>query len=112
MPGKILTITHNDTTYRLQYNRRTIATMEQSGFLIGEVIEKPATRILQMFHGAFQMHHKGIRRELTDEIYLALPEKEGLIDALVELYNEPLSALLDDPASTEGTEKNASWVMG
>lgn len=110
MPGKILTITHSGNTYKLQFNRRTIAMMEQSGFLINEVVEKPATRIPQLFWGAFQMHHRNIRQATTDEIYLSLPNKERLIDALVELYNEPIGTLLDDPVDDAG--KNANWVMG
>jgi ABC-type nitrate/sulfonate/bicarbonate transport system permease component len=35
--------------------------------------------------------------------------KSRLLEALVELYNEPIAALIED--SADGEEKNATWVL-
>lgn len=107
--AKCLTINHNSNTYRLQFNRKTVVAMEQNGFRADELLTQPASMIPRLFYGAFQMNHKNIRRELVDEIYLSLPNKEGLLEALVELYNEPIAALIED--SADGEEKNATWVL-
>lgn len=109
MAAKSIKLTVGEREYTLQFSRRTIMQMEQSGFVVEDLQRKPMTMILRFFHGAFQMHHKGMTQEKTDEIYNSLFRKEQLIDALVDLYNEPLSALIDDPA--EGEEKNVSWVL-
>lgn len=109
MAAKSIKLTVGEQEYTLQFSRRTIMQMEQGGFEVEDILRKPMTMIPRFFHGAFQMHHKGMKQEKTDEIYKSLSGKEQLIDALVDLYNEPLSALIDDPA--EGEEKNVSWVL-
>lgn len=107
--NKQIRITYNDKTYTLEYTRKTVAQMERGGFRIDEVMAKPMTSLPTLFAGAFLAHHPGVPRSTIDSIYTRLPNKEGLIDALSMLYNEPINALLDGPE--EGTEGNATWEM-
>ena len=95
--------------YTLRYTRKSVMQMERSGFRIDEVMAKPMTSLPALFAGAFLADHPTIPRSTIDSIYTSLPNKEGLIDALSTLYNEPINALLDEP--TEGHEGNASWEM-
>lgn len=104
--AKTINFSYKDVDYTLEYNRRSIEKMEQSGFRLEDIGNKPATNIPKLFAGAFLMHHKFVKTELIDEIFSMLPNKEELFQKLVEMYEEPLNALLTDP---EGDEGNLTW---
>lgn len=108
--GKQLTIkdANSDKTYTLEYNRRSIQQMEARGLNVSEIDAKPATMIPLLIQGAFLMHHKGFTPERVDKIYEAIPDKEGFIECLAEMYAEPLEALIEDPKGAKS--KNASWT--
>ena len=106
--AKVLNIKDNGVTYTLEYTRRTVEDMERSGFIVGEVFDKPATMIPALFHGAFRAHHPKLKPQHTKEIYDRMTGKKELIGKLAEMYNEPISALLDDPEETDG--KNPTWT--
>jgi hypothetical protein len=59
-----------------------------------------------LFYYAFQKYHRGIKRNLVEEIYEIMPKKAELIRALVDLYIETSTSLLDEP---EGNEGNLTW---
>lgn len=105
--SKQLTITFEDTTYTLCYTKRTCRNMEASGFVADELGAKPQTMIPLLVRGAFDAKHPFMDNKLKDRIYDSLRDKVGFIDALGELYNEPMLELIAEP---EGDEKNAvTW---
>ena len=74
--------------------------------MLDEIATKPMTMIPQMFQGAFIKNHKGIKRNLIDEIYKDIRNRSELMEALMEMYAETLSTL------TEGNgEGNVTWAM-
>ena len=105
---KQITFTYDGKEYKLEFTRRTIRQMEENGFNIQAINEKPMTMLPDFFAGAFRANHKNVRRELIDEIYANMPAKDKLIEKLVEMYNEPLSALMDDP--DENSAKKVDWT--
>ena len=106
--SKQITFSYNGKDYTLEFTRRTIRQMEETGFNIQEISEKPMTMLPDFFAGAFRANHRNVSRDLIDEIYANMPNKDKLIEALVEMYNEPLSALMDEPE--EGSAKKVSWT--
>lgn len=106
--AKTLTIKYNENTYTLEFTRTTVAAMERQGFVAEEVEKKPATLLPALFAGAFMANHRTIKREKIEAIYDQLPDKSGLIQKLVEMYNEPIAALLDEPE--DGSAGNATWA--
>jgi hypothetical protein len=112
--AKQLTINDPTTgvTYTLEYTRKSVEMMEKSGFVAEEVERKPMTMLPALFAGAFLAHHRFVKRDVIDNIYTRLPHKDELISALVEMYNEPLLSLLDDPEPQEDNEGNLSWKAG
>ena len=101
-----ITITYDKTEYTLEYNRQSVKTMEAQGFVLDELTSKPMTMIPMLFAGAFIKNHRGLRRALIDEIFDNINDKNGLMEALMEMYAETLSALTDN-AEAEG---NATWA--
>ena len=102
-----ITLNYNDKDYTLDYNRQSVRIMESQGFVLEQISEKPVTMIPLMFSGAFIKNHKGIKRALIDEIYDEISDKSGLLNALMEMYAETLSALTDE----REVEGNAIWAV-
>lgn len=111
--AKQLTISDpvSGVTYTLEFTRKTIELMEKNGFVAADMERKPMTLLPALFAGAFLAHHRFAKRDVIDAIYAKLNHKDELIGALVEMYNEPLMALLDEPEQ-ENDEGNLSWKAG
>lgn len=104
----VLKIAYKGKNYELCFTRNTVVSMERQGFNISELSDKPMTLLPMFFQGAFAAKHRGIKRDLMDEIYKNISDKHGLIAALTELYSETLSTLTDEPEEGEG---NATWEI-
>ena len=85
--------------------------MEKNGFVAADVERKPMTLLPALFAGAFLAHHRFVKRDVIDNIYARMNHKDELIAALVEMYNDPLLSLLDEPEQ-EGNEGNLNWKTG
>lgn len=105
--AKQLTITYKDSEYVLEFTRRTITQMEKNGFVAGEVENKPMSTLPALFEGAFLAHHRFVKKEIIDDIFNHITNKEDLIGKLVEMYSEPIMALIEEPEESEG---NANWT--
>jgi hypothetical protein len=63
-----------------------------------DIVEKPMLTLPKLFAGAFKAHHRfGLKANDIEEMFDLLPDKEALLAKLVEMYNEPMEAMLDDP---------------
>ena len=101
-----INLTYDKKEYILEFNRQSVKTMESQGFVLEELTAKPMTMIPLLFQGAFIKNHRGIKRNLMDEIFEEIGDKTALMEALMEMYAETLGTL------TEGSgEGNATWAM-
>lgn len=110
-----ITVTYQNNDYVLEYSRTTAKQIEDSGFVLDQLTDKPATMIPLLVYGAFAMHNRGIKRTLVDEIYKNLVGKvgkegeEGFINVLAEMYSETVSTLVGDENVDEGNA--ATWKI-
>ena len=104
-----INLTYNKKDYILEFNRQSVKTMENQGFVLDELTKKPANMIPLLFAGAFIKNHSGkggVSRKVVEEIFDSLDDKTALMEALMEMYAETLTTL------TEGSgEGNATWAM-
>ena len=102
-----INLTYGKMDYILEFNRQSVKTMENQGFILEELTAKPANMIPLLFAGAFIKNHRGIKRKVIDDIFDNIENRPELLEALMEMYAETLSTL------TEGTtgEGNVSWAM-
>ena len=105
--SKTLKVTYKDTEYTLEYTRKSIEIMEKQGFVVTDITSKPMTTLPALFAGAFLANHRYVKREVIDEVFKTMPNKDDLIGKLAEMYNEPILALVEEPAPAEG---NAVWT--
>lgn len=109
MAAKQIKFTIDGTDYTLEYTRNTVKQMEQNGFRVDDIGTKPMTMLPALFAGAFLAHHRFVKQDRIDYIFSQLSEKDKLLEKLAEMYNEPISAMLDE---SEGNEGNAKWTVG
>ena len=110
-----ITITYKKTDYTLEYSRTTAAQIEDQGFILDQIAEKPVKMIPLLVYGAFLKHNRGIKRTLVDEIYENLIDKagdeetQGFIAVLAEMYAETVQTLTDTKNIDEGNR--AVWSV-
>lgn len=110
-----ITVTYKDNDYVLEFTRATAKQIEDNGFVLDQLTDKPATMIPLLVYGAFAKHNRGIKRSLVDEIYnnivgkIGKEDEEGFINILAEMYSETVSTLLGDEPVDEGNA--ATWKV-
>lgn len=104
--AKQIVFTHEGKEYTLAFTRSTVKIMEANGFNAEELRAKPNLNIEKLFAGAFLANHKYVKQDVINRIYTSLTNKDELLSKLVEMYSEPMEALLAEP-----DEGNAvSWT--
>ena len=110
-----ISINYNGKDYELEYTRATAAQIEDQGFSLDKLTDKPARMIPLLFYGAFLKHNRGIKPQLTDEIFKNLANKSGdddeggIIGILAEMYAETVQTLTDNQNVDEGNA--AVWKV-
>ena len=106
--SKQLNFDYKGTKYTLEYTRRTVEQMEKNGFVADNIKTQPMNLLPQLFAGAFLAHHRFVKPEVIDEIFAKMTNKGELIGKLAEMYNEPILALIDEPAESS---ENLTWTQ-
>lgn len=97
-------------SYTLEYTRKTVEIMEKQGFIADDVDRKPMTMLSALFAGAFLAHYRWVKKDVIDRIYARLPRKDELLPKLVEMYNEPILSLMEEPEQNGDDEGNMDWT--
>lgn len=110
----VISFADTGTEYTLEFNRTVIKQAENNGFKMDIFSENsnlysyPMTNIEDLFYYAFQMHHRGMSKALTNKILY--DDLGGLsnefIQKLVLLYTLAYSSLIN-----EGAPKNANVTV-
>ena len=60
--------------------------------------------VMMLFTGAFMAHHRKAATisGLIEKIWNSIPNKRDMLEALVEMYTEPLDALMEEPGDDKG----------
>ncbi len=104
--AKQIRFEYDGKEYTLEFTRKSIETMERQGFIASDIADKPMTTLPALFAGAFLAHHRYVKKELVDEIYSKMTNKQDLLSKLAEMYNEPIQALMEEPEDAVG---NVKW---
>lgn len=105
--SKTIQFTYKGIDYTLEFTKRSIQTMERNGFKTSDLTDKPLTAIPELFQGAFLAHHKWTKPDLIEEIYNHFPKRDELFGKLVDMYNEPILEMVEEPEESEG---NVNWT--
>lgn len=104
--AKVINFTYKDKDYTLEYTRKTLEKMEADGIDLTELDKKPVTILPKLFEYAFFANHKRMSKELIEEMFGLLTDKNEMYNKLSEMAMETLNTLFED-----STEKNAiKWT--
>ena len=106
--SKQLNFEYKGIQYTLEYTRKSVEQMEREGFVAEDIRTKPMTMLPTLFAGAFKAHHRFVKSDVIEEIFSKMSDKEKLIGKLAEMYNEPIMALIDEPAASS---ENLTWTQ-
>lgn len=111
MENKEISFTYEGAKYTLAFSRRTVQTLARNGFSPDMVTDpaKASIGVPMLFKGAFMVHHRSIKDDLTDKIWEKIPNKSEFIGKLVEMFVEPINVMLEDP--DEDDEKKVEWEV-
>lgn len=105
--SKKIKLSFEGKEYTLEYTRNTALALEQSGFVLSDVRNKPVSSLVTLFNGAFVANHRRLEGSVVEKIFDSLKDKEKLLAALVGMYDETVSSLMDSTYD----EGNATWEM-
>ena len=106
--AKTMTFSYAGKDYTLEFSKATVRQMEAKGFVANDMQDKPMTVLPDLFAGAFLMHHRFVKQDVIEDIYNHLPDKDKLVGALAEMYNEPIEKLMAEP---ENPKENVAWAV-
>ena len=93
-------------SYKLEYNRSSIVRMEENGFNVADIDKKPISTITLLIRGAFYMHNPSLTDSEIDEITEQVGNSVGLVEGLVQMYQDALTSLA---GGSKKDAKNFKW---
>ena len=104
-PGRV-NFEYKGKSYCLEFSLDTIMQMEAAGFRRGDLGVMPATRIKQLWAGAFMKNHRrDTSSTIIEELYGEMKGREKLLQTLAEMYSSALSNLMPD-----AEQGNVEWT--
>lgn len=105
--SKKIEFEHDSKKYTLEFTRRTIREMENEGFRIDELSNRPMTLLPELFIGAFKCHHPYLKRKDVLAMFEEMSDRRSLLEALTDMYQEPIQAIFDE----QNDPKNVKWTV-
>ena len=103
---KTLKFKDNGKEYTLTFTRETVMNTENMGFNIAFVADKPITALTLLWRGAFLANHDDLTIAEVDALFTRV-KKDGLLDALLDLYRAPIESLFDE----ENSKNAIAWTV-
>lgn len=111
--AKQLTYTYEDKEYILEFNRETVCEVANRGVTDAMItmensVYDAMAAVPIIWECAFLMHHPSTSKELIQKMYEKMDKGEQgeLMEALVELYYEPLNDTLNKKGNVKWSK---SW---
>jgi len=93
--------------YLLEFDRASVELLEKMGFNLNDFSGKFATMQPMLFRAAFIKNHKFEKGLNYDKMWAEVKDKQGLINALIDMVAETYQTLMGD----ENNEGNANWEV-
>lgn len=101
----------DNRTYELEFDKATVKWCDAQGLTVDNLSQYPMTYIPILVQGAFRKNHRYLSNSTIDDLYKRIPQKTEFIAKLMELYVEPINALMGSDETEEYEEKNEIWTL-
>ena len=111
MSKLILTVEESGRQMIAEFNRETVASMEDRGITPEKVADRPTNGIPLFFYWSFKKNHPKVKKDETDALFegLSAEDKKAVITRLMEMWTEAQESLMSEP---EETTKKVKWEIG
>lgn len=104
--GKELKLKHGGKEYTLGFNRKAIELLEQQGYSITTMGEKPYSTMSALFAGAFYKNHRGMSVFEIEKIMEDIRDPDGMFEKITDMYQETIEHTF---TAKGDEEKNGTW---
>ena len=94
--------------YTLEYDRDSCAMLSRKGFKPEKIKDNYVVEVPLLIQGAFVKNHADLSMDEIMEIWKDVKGKQELLKVLMEMYSEPIAALIAEPSDDV---KNATWEV-
>lgn len=105
---KTMNFTIEGKAYTLSFTRNTVVQTEAMGFSLNKIYDQPIGMLMILWRGAFLAHHDTLTVGEVDELFGKI-KKNGLMDALIDLYKAPVESLFDE--DEENSKNSVEWTI-
>ncbi len=106
--GKTINFTIDGKDYTLEFTRQTVVTTEGMGFSLAKIYDQPIGMLMILWKGAFLVHHDTLTIGEVEALFDKV-KKEGLRDALIDLYRAPIESLFEE--DKENSKNVVEWTI-
>ena len=72
--AKTINFNYEGQHYVLEFSRRTVRQMENNGFTLNDLSDKPMNTLNELFAGAFKKNHRNVKPEQIDKMQALFAE--------------------------------------
>ncbi len=106
--SRITITSETNVKYTLEFDRKSAEIAERSlGLSLTDLMNGKLTYFPQLFQAAFIKHHRKAKPSTIQGLFERVENKQELYEALVAMYAECVSTLVDEPEEGKGL----SWEM-
>ncbi len=106
--GKTINFTIDGENYTLEFTRKTVIATERMGFSYNRIDDQPVGMAEILWKGAFLVHHDTLTIGEVEALFDKV-KKEGLRDALIDLYRAPIESLFEE--DKENSKNVVEWTI-
>lgn len=94
--------------YALSFTRDTVIATENMGFSLNKIGDQPVGMLTLLWRGAFLANYDTLTIGEVDKLFEEI-KKNGLLDALIELYRAPIESLFDEDG--DNSKNVVKWTI-
>lgn len=100
--------TDDGKAYTLEFTRNTVIATEALGFSLAKIYDQPIGMMMLLWRGAFLVHHESLTTAEIEALFDVV-KKDGIMDALIDLYRAPIASLVGD--DEENPKNVVEWTI-
>ncbi len=96
-------------SYTLQFNRKTVLTMQRNGFVLD--LDRLYMCARDLIQGAFRMHHAWMKWDEIEKVWTFQNKRGDLLGMLANMFSQPAIDLMGDAAEDEDDKQDPTFEI-
>ena len=109
VPKQIVLHDAEGHNYTLQFNRKTVLTMQRNGFVLD--LDRLYMCARDLINGAFRMHHPWMKWDDIEKVWTQQNNRGDLLGYLANMFSQPAIDLMGDASEDESKKENPTFEV-